>query len=56
MTKPMRTCEHCGARLDPCERCDCQDDTAEGTATVAGSEAGQQATPNPHEPVLDAGA
>ena len=56
MTKPMRTCQHCGAWLDSGERCDCQDDTTKDTAPESGTEAGEQATGNPHEPVLTAGA
>ena len=56
MTKPLRTCPNCGAWLDSGERCDCQDATAKDTAPEAGTEAGQQATGNPHGPVLTAGA
>ena len=52
MPKPLRVCHNCGGLLDPGERCDCQDATAKDTALVAGTEAGQQATANPHEPVL----
>lgn len=25
--KPFRTCPHCGANLDPGEKCDCPDQT-----------------------------
>ena len=52
--KPLRVCTECGGLLDPGERCDCQDATAENTAPEAGAEAGQKATANPHEPVLAA--
>ena len=54
MPKPLRVCTECGGLLDPGERCDCQDATAETTAPEAGAEAGQKATANPHEPVLAA--
>lgn len=56
MPKPLRVCPDCGGLLDPGERCDCQDETAKDTAPVAGAEAGQQATENPHRPALTAGA
>ena len=39
-----RTCSYCGAALDPCERCDCQNEkeTAQGTANTRGGEAEQK--------------
>ena len=49
MTKPLRTCPHCGAWLDSGERCDCQDGN---TAQEVEAEEGQQATENPRGPVL----
>lgn len=30
-----RRCPDCGAYLDPCERCDCHDDPAEGNKKAA---------------------
>ena len=37
-TSYYRTCPHCGAHLDPCERCDCQDKekAAQGAADTLG--------------------
>jgi len=28
--KPYKTCPHCGANLDPGERCDCTDHSSKG--------------------------
>ena len=29
MATPYRVCTNCGSNLDPCERCDCQDNKTE---------------------------
>ena len=56
MSKSLRTCTNCGAWLDSGERCDCQDKTAEGTATAPQKPEPKQATLNPCEPVPATGA
>lgn len=53
MGNPLRTCPACGAWLDPGETCDCQDETAENTAPVAGAEAAQQAVAEPCEKIAN---
>lgn len=54
MSTPYRTCPECGSNLDPGERCTCSEKRE--AAPEATEEAGQQATVNPHEPVLAPGA
>ncbi len=53
MSKPYRTCPHCGAHLDSGEHCDCQDPKCDTEAAQeAGQEAGALATCKQKEPAL----
>lgn len=36
------TCPHCGAALDPGERCDCQDENKEAASGATNTESGQK--------------
>ena len=35
-----RTCPYCGANLDPCERCDCQDEKKEAAPAASETTSG----------------
>lgn len=44
-----RTCPHCGAALDPGERCDCEEDSHDGRMGIA-AESGRPGTPKLTKP------